>query len=120
MDINNAFNIPQLGTLSGTGNLGEERAELSMNESGQWIALSLTSAHLFDLDVRRVYRIPGFQAVEFVTDHGRGLRTLDVCRVGESGEWTMYPLESQHLVNFAWHVSTEIVKIARVEGLARK
>jgi hypothetical protein len=106
--------------LSGTGTLGEERAELTMKETGHWIAVSQTSAHLFDLDARRVYRMPGFCVVEFVTDPGRGLRTLDVCKVGERGEWTMYPLEGQYLVDFAWHISTEIVKIARVHGLSMR
>jgi hypothetical protein len=105
--------------LLGTGTLGEERAELTMRETGQWIAISQTSAHLFDLDARRVYRMPGFHAVEYVTDPGRGLRTIDSCKVGERGQWTMYPLEGQYLVDFAWHISTEIVKIARVHGLSR-
>jgi hypothetical protein len=105
--------------LLGTGTLGEERAELTMRETGHWIAISQTSAHLFDLDDRRVYRMPGFHAVEYVTDLGRGLRTIDVCKVGERGQWTMYPLEGQYLVEFAWHISTEIVKIARVHGLTR-
>jgi hypothetical protein len=104
--------------LLGTGTLGEERAELTMNETGHWIALSQTSAHLIDLDARRIYRMPGFRAIEYVTDAGRGLRTLDVLKVGERGQWTMYPLEGQYLVDFAWHISTEIVKIARVHGLS--
>jgi hypothetical protein len=117
MTTDSTWDLTQLGGLSGIGTLGEERAELSMNETGHWIALSQTSAHLFDLDARRVYRMPGFRAIEFVTDPGRGLRTLDICKVGERGEWTMYPLEGQHLVDFAWHISTEIVKIARINGL---
>ena len=118
MTTEDTCDLTQLGGLSGTGTLGEERAELSMEETGHWIALSQTSAHLFDLDARRVYRMPGFRAIEFVTDSGRGLRTLDICKVGERGEWTMYPLEGQHLVEFAWHISTEIVKIAHVNGLS--
>jgi len=118
MTTDSTWDLKQLGGLSGIGTLGEERSELSMNETGRWVALSQTSAHLFDLDARRVYRMPGFRVVEFVTDPGRGLRTLDVCKVGERGEWTMYPLEGQYLVDFAWHISTEIMKIARVDGLS--
>jgi len=118
MTTDSTWDLTQLGGLSGIGTLGEERTELSMKQTGRWIALSQTSAHLFDLDARRVYRMPGFHAVEFVTDPGRGLRTLDICKVGERGEWTMYPLEGQYLVDFAWHISTEIMKIARVDGLS--
>ena len=118
MTTDSTWDLTHLGGLSGIGTLGEERAELSMKETGRWIALSQTSAHLFDLDARQVYRIPGFRAIEFVTDPGRGLRTLDICKVGERGEWTMYPLEGQHLVEFAWHISTEIAKITRIDGLS--
>jgi hypothetical protein len=118
VNADNTWGSNEFDGIVGTATLGEERAELSMRETGQWVALSETSAHLFDLDARRVYRMPGFRAVEFVTDTGRGLRTLDVCKVGELGEWTMYPLEGQHLIEFAWHISTKIVKIARVEGLS--
>ena len=111
--------FPWHGALTGLGILGEERTELTMGERGQWLALSQSSAHLFDLDARRVTRIPGFQAIEFVTDPGRSLRSLDVCKVGERGEWTMHPLEGDHLTQFAWHISTEIIRIARIDGLSR-
>jgi len=111
--------LHSLGALTGLSFLGEERTVLTMREHGQWLALSQTSAHLFDLDARRVIRVPGFQAVAFVTDPGRSLRSIDVCRVGELGEWTMHPLEGDHLTQFAWHISTEIVRIARVEGLTQ-
>jgi len=114
--------FPWHGALTGLGFLGflgEERTELTMGERGQWLALSLSSAHFFDLDARRVTRIPGFQAIEFVTDPGRSLRSLDVCRVGERGEWTMHPMDGDELTQFSWHISTCIVKIARVDGLTR-
>ena len=105
--------------LAGDGHLGEDRTELTLEQTGRWLVLSMTSAHFFDLDSRRVTRIPGFQAVEFVTDPGRSLRSIDVCKVGERGEWTMHPLDGDHLTQFSWHISTCIVKIARVDGLTK-
>jgi len=103
--------------LNGIGRLGSERTELTMADTGQWLALSASSAHFFDLDAPSVTRIPGDGAVAFITDGGRTLRTIDVCRVGESGRWTMEPLPHQVDVEFAWHISTPIVKIVEVLGL---
>ena len=82
--------------------------------TGQWLVRSETSIHLFDMNTRRVGRIPGKVAPSFVTDHGRVLRTLDMCRVGECGRWTMEPPPGDYLNDFLWHTSTEILKIVRV------
>jgi len=109
----------EVGKLTGTGRLGEERTELTMQETGQWLALSATSAHFFDLDAPTVVRIPGFHAIEFITDGGRTLRSIDVCRVGEVGRWTMEPFPFERDLEYRWHISTPIVKIARVLGLKR-
>ena len=107
------------GKLTGTGRLGEELTELTMQETGQWLALSETSAHFFDLDAPSVVRIPGFHAIEFITDSGRTLRTIEICRVGEVGHWTMEPFPFEQDLAYRWHISTRIVKIARVLGLER-
>jgi hypothetical protein len=108
-----------MSALTGIGRLVDDQDELTMSEVGLWVALSQTSAHLFDLDAGRVFRMPGFLAVEYLAVPGRDLRSIDVCRVGERGEWTMYPLGGKHVVGLTWHLSTEITRIARVDGLFR-
>jgi hypothetical protein len=45
--------------LVGPGHLGEELDELTLEQTGQWLVMSLTSAHFFDLDTR----IPGSVAI---------------------------------------------------------
>jgi hypothetical protein len=109
----------QLGSLTGKGRLGAERAELTMDATGQWLALSASSAHFFDFDIPSVTRIPGAAAYDFVTDGGRILRTLDVCRVGEPGRWTMEPLPDEVDLEYRWHISTPIVVIVEVLDLDR-
>lgn len=105
--------------LARPGHLGEDRTELTLEQSGQWLVMSLTSAHFFDLDMRLVTRIPGIVATEYVTDAGRELRTLDSCRVGEIGRWTMEPLAHEGDLEFRWHQSSFIERIVRVVGVER-
>jgi hypothetical protein len=105
--------------LVGDGHLGEERTELSFEQAGQWLVLSLTSAHFFDLDLMLVTRIPGNGAIDFVTDQGRELRTLDRCRVGDVGFWTMTPLPHERDLEFSWHQSSLIQRIVRAIGFER-
>jgi len=103
--------------LAGGGHLGEDRTELTLEQTGQWLVFSLTSGHFFDLDRMLVTRIPGDLAVEFVTDRGRQLRSLDSCRVGEVGAWTMESLPYEVDLEFRWHRSSFIQRIVRVIGL---
>ncbi|MBB5844919.1 hypothetical protein HD599_003242 [Conyzicola lurida] len=105
--------------LIGGGDLGEDRTELTLEQAGQWLVLSLTSAHFFDLDLMLVARIPGNGAMDFVTDPGRELRTLDRCRVGDVGFWTMMPLPHEQDLEFRWHQSSLIQRIVRTIGLER-
>jgi hypothetical protein len=109
----------EVGTMTGAGRLGAERTELTMNDTGQWLAISMSSAHFFDLDAPSVTRMPGVNAFEFVSDSGRALRTLEICRVGESGRWTMEPLPHERDLEFRWHISTPIVMIVQVLDLDR-
>lgn len=113
------YALQKLRALAGTGYLGEDRNELTANEVGQWLVLSVTSAHFFDLDARTVHRIPGHDAVEFITDLGRPIRTIESCRVGEVGYWTMDPFRHEGHLDFRWHQSTEIQRIVQVIGLQR-
>jgi hypothetical protein len=103
--------------FTGAGRLGEDRAELTLEQTGHWLVMSLTSDHFFDLDLRLVTRIPGSAAVEYVTDTGRGLRSLDSCRVGEVGIWTMETLPHERDLEFRWHRSSFIQRIVRLVGV---
>ncbi|MET4583753.1 hypothetical protein ABIE21_003284 [Conyzicola nivalis] len=109
----------QLGKLTGTGRLGEDRSELTLKQRGQWLVLSATSAHFFDLDGRTVNRMPGRLAVAMITDEGRPIRTIESCRVGEVGYWTMEPFGHEYDLVLRWHQSTEIRRIVQVLGLER-
>lgn len=105
--------------LVGDGRLGEERTELTLDQAGQWLVLSLTSAHFFDLDTRFVTRIPGGSALDMVTDRGRPLRNIEQCRIGEVGFWTMEPFEHEHDLELRWHQSSFIVRIVGLTGFDR-
>jgi len=105
------------GALIGSGQLGQDRDELTSAQVGQWLVLSRTSAHFFDLDAMLVTRIPGYEPIEMITDGGRELRSIEGCRVGESGLWTMEPMLGERDIEYRWHQSTEIVRIVEVLGL---
>jgi hypothetical protein len=99
--------------------LGEERTDLTLEQTGQWLVLSLTSAHFFDLDLLVVARFLGSNAIDYITDAGRVIRTLDSCCVGEIGMWTMEPLPHERDLEFRWHRSSFIQRIVRVVGVER-
>jgi len=109
----------RIETMTGPGHIGEHRSELTHDQTGQWLVLSLTSAHLFDLDRGLVARIPGNDAIAMITDRGRPLREIVQCRVGEVGFWTMEPFEHEHDLELRWHQSSFIQRIVQVVGLDR-
>jgi hypothetical protein len=109
----------RIATLTGTGHTGEDRDELTGEQTGQWLVLSLSSAHFFDLDAGLVTRIPGYHAIEMVTDAGRPIRSIEQCKVGDVGIWTMEPFPHEHDLQFRWHRSSFIVRIVRIVGLER-
>jgi hypothetical protein len=86
--------------------------ELTGVEGGVWRVSTQGSAHILDLDVMTVTRIPGLGRPASFNDVTRPLRTLEVCRVGEAGRWTMH--SDDETIEFFWHISS---RIRRIEAL---
>lgn len=82
-------------------------------DGGVWLITTETSTYVLDLDAGTVTRHPGPCASTTINDTKRRLRTLDRCRVGESGYWTMRGgggyLSS---VDFYWQTTSVIRSIA--------
>lgn len=86
--------------------------ELTGREGGVWRVVTQGSAHILDLDAGTVTRIPGPGRPSSINDTARPLRTLDACRVGDVGRWTMRSYDV--LIDFYWHVTSQIRRIERV------
>lgn len=87
--------------------------ELTGNEGGRWLITTLGSAHLIDLDRRTVCRFPGPNSAPSFNDVERPIRSLNHCRVGQVGYWTMVSFD--FLLEYYWHRTSTIVRIERLE-----
>jgi len=83
-----------------------------MDSSGIWTVHTLHSVYLFDLDHDTVLRVPGLDAGTTINDRTRPLRSIERCRVGETGRWTMRP-DWIGVTDYFWQECTEIVEIVR-------
>ena len=93
--------------------------ELTGQDFGCWQVITAKSEHRFDLDAGTVVRIAGRDALFFRDDgHLRSLRSIERCRVGGRGHWTLYL--DNFLVEFEGHLSTDIVRIVRLPMKARQ
>ncbi|KQO97496.1 metallophosphoesterase family protein [Leifsonia sp. Leaf264] len=63
--------------------------DLATEHSGRWAVHTVGSVYLFDLDRRTVNRIPGRYATGSTNDRELDLRSIDVARIGEIGQWTL-------------------------------
>lgn len=88
-------------------------AELTGVEGGVWQVFTAGSVHVFDLDVGTVIRIPGPTSAPNVNDQVRPIRSIEACRVGERGRWTMHPEESELDLDYYWMVTSTIARISR-------
>lgn len=86
--------------------------ELTINDTGLWKVSTQGSVHIIDLDSKAVTRIPGEGRSPSINDRTRALRTLDDCRVGEPGRWTM--ISDDTLLEYYWHITSEIRAIESV------
>ena len=80
--------------------------DLTTVSGGRWMLHTVGSRHLVDLDAGTIERIPGAQSHPTTSDAVHQIRTLDVCRIGERGRWTM--LGDPFGVDYYWHVSSPI------------
>ena len=88
--------------------------ELTMADTGRWRVTTRTSTHYLDLDARTTVRVPGASADPTINDRSRPLRSIEVCRVGESGRWTMHAEGSDRDdVDFFWAITSEIRSIEK-------
>ncbi|MEX1080170.1 MAG: hypothetical protein WED09_13805 [Homoserinimonas sp.] len=61
-----------------------------------------------------VRRVPGSGAAPSINDRTRPLRTIETCRVGERGAWTMHTDGRSDTVDFYWHYTSDIRSIERL------
>ncbi|TFC18608.1 hypothetical protein E3O19_04365 [Cryobacterium algoritolerans] len=86
--------------------------ELRLDSTGVWRITTVGSTHVLDLVDGTATRIPGPEAAISVNDCCRPLRTLDRCRVGERGRWTMQ--SDDWSVDYYWQVTSTILRIQEV------
>ena len=91
----------------------EEVQELTGIESGRWRVFTQGSSHLFDFEAGTVTRIPGPTAWPGANDQPRPIRSIERCKVGERGYWTMKTDGWSPSVDYWWHSSSVIRKITR-------
>lgn len=89
-------------------------AELKGDEGGRWRIWTQRSSYLVDLDTMTITRVPGANSSPSINDCERPLRSLDRCRVGATGFWTMRAGSDSDLVEYFWQFSTEIRSIERL------
>ncbi|KQW06619.1 hypothetical protein ASC66_09155 [Leifsonia sp. Root4] len=89
--------------------------ELTGDEGGVWRVTTLGSSHIVNLIQGTVTRLPGVGRSASINDVERPLRTLDACRVGEVGRWTM--MSDDYLTDYYWHRTSTIQRIELLTGL---
>lgn len=88
--------------------------ELSGAEGGRWVVWTRDSSYLFDLDAGSVIRRPGPTARAGMHDRPRPLRSIEKCRVGSPGYWTMHAEQWSATFEFFWAHTTTIRSIERL------
>ncbi|GAB3123326.1 hypothetical protein [Glaciibacter psychrotolerans] len=89
---------------------------LTGTEGGIWRIVTQGSTHVMDLDSGTVTRHPGPGRPSTVNDRPRPLRTIDACRVGARGHWTM--LSDDMLIDYYWQDTSVIRRIELLTGVA--
>jgi hypothetical protein len=92
----------------------DEVAELTGSENGQWRVFTRDSSHVFDFDARTVMRVPGANAIPGENDRPRALRSIEVCKVGQRGFWTMHTDNWSPTIDYVWHDSSVVRRIERL------
>ena len=82
-----------------------ELPELTGTESGRWQVFTRDSSHIFDFAEGTVTRIPGPHAWPGSNDRPHPLRTIEACRVGFRGLWTMKTDGWSDMIDYLWHSS---------------
>ena len=91
----------------------DELQELTGSETGRWRVFTRDSLHIFDFDAGTVTRIPGPKAWPGANDRPRPIRSIESCRVGDRGYWTMQTDGWSPSIDHWWHFTSAIQKIVR-------
>ena len=91
----------------------ETVTELTGTEGGVWQVHTRDSTHILDLDAWSVERHPGPSTWADPSDGPRRLRTIESCRVGERGHWTMK--SDDYFIDYFFHYTSVIQRIDRVD-----
>lgn len=91
-------------------------SELTGDEGGVWRVTTVGSSHILNLDRGTVTRIPGRGLAASINDVERPIRSIEVCRVGALGHWTM--TADRFLTDFYWQRTSSIQRIERLTGMA--
>ena len=86
--------------------------QLLLSSTGVWRITTVGSTHVLDLVRGTATRFPGPDAAPTINDCCRPLRTLDVCRIGERGRWTM--ISDDWSIDYYWQVTSIILGIQEV------
>lgn len=90
--------------------------ELTGSETGQWRVFTRDSIHVFDFDARTVKRVPGASAIPGGNDQPRLLRSIELCKVGQRGFWTMHTDAWSPTIDYVWHSSSVVRRIERLSN----
>jgi hypothetical protein len=88
--------------------------ELHGHEGGVWRVTTVCSSYIMNFQRGTVTRIPGIGSNITFNDFERPLRTLNACKVGETGYWTMKSDDS--FADYYTQQSTSIVRIELLTG----
>lgn len=91
-----------------------ELPELTGTESGCWQVFTRDSSHIFDFGAGTVTRVPGPHAWPGSNDRPHPLRTIEACKVGFRGLWTMKTDGWSDTIDYLWHSSSVIERIVRI------
>lgn len=87
--------------------------ELTGSETGIWLVTTRDSTHIFDFNRGLVTREPGPYASPGPHDLPCEIRSINSCRVGDQGYWTMHA--NDWAIDYLWQYTSTIQRIERVE-----
>lgn len=93
--------------------ISETFDELPANATGTWRIYTRDSCHVLRLDERTVTREPGPNTDGMFNDTALPLRSIDTCRVGERGRWTMHTTSWSDTVDWYWANTSVVQRIVK-------
>ncbi|KQW06445.1 hypothetical protein ASC66_08130 [Leifsonia sp. Root4] len=89
--------------------------ELTGDEDGVWRVTTVGSCHIINFQRRTVTRIRGVGRNPSINDRERPLRSIESCKVGEVGRWTMQ--SDDFFTAYFWHQTSTVQRIERLTGM---